>query len=131
MNHADPLPDEIVELIAQRFHALGEPMRLKLLDRLRQGEANVLELTELLATTPQNASKHLGILHRLGIVRRRKDGNFSYYSIADDSVFGLCEIVCGSIEQQLEGWRGTVSAAGSARPWDAPVACSVVSTPGR
>ena len=111
MNHTHPLPDGVIELIAQRFQALGEPMRLRLLDRLRQGEANVVELAELLQTTPQNASKHLGVLHRLGIVDRRKDGNFVYYSIADPAVFSLCEIVCGSIESELEQQRTAILAA--------------------
>lgn len=45
-----PLPDDLVELIAERFRALSEPTRIKLLDRLREGEATVLELTALIAT---------------------------------------------------------------------------------
>jgi DNA-binding transcriptional ArsR family regulator len=97
-----PLPDDLVELIAQRFRALSEPTRIKLLDRLREGEATVLELTAAIGTSEQNVSKHLGVLHRTGIVRRRKQGNFSYYSIADEGVFALCEQVCGSLQQQLE-----------------------------
>ena len=39
-----PLPDPLVELIAGRFRVLAEPMRIKLLDRLRDGDATVLEL---------------------------------------------------------------------------------------
>jgi DNA-binding transcriptional ArsR family regulator len=106
-----PLPDELVELIAQRFRALSEPTRIKLLDRLREGEASVLELTEVIGTTEQNVSKHLGVLHRTGIVARRKQGNFSYYSIADEGVFALCEQVCGSLQQQFEA-LGEIVAAG-------------------
>ncbi len=106
------LPDDLVELIAQRFRVLSEPTRIKLLDRLREGEASVLELTDLIGTTEQNVSKHLGVLRRSGIVRRRKLGNFSYYAIADESVFVLCEQVCGSLEQELEALRQIVSARG-------------------
>jgi len=105
-----PLPDDLVELIAQRFRALSEPTRIKLLDRLREGEATVLELTELVGTTEQNVSKHLGVLHRAGIVDRRKAGNFSYYSIVDEGVFALCEQVCGSLQHRLEGLRRIVAA---------------------
>jgi DNA-binding transcriptional ArsR family regulator len=97
-----PLPDHLVELIAERFRALGEPTRIKLLDRLREGEASVLELTELIGTTQQNVSKHLGVLQRAGIVARRKQGNFAYYRIVDEAVFSLCEVVCGSLQQQVE-----------------------------
>jgi DNA-binding transcriptional ArsR family regulator len=97
-----PLPDDLVELIAERFRALSEPTRIKLLDRLREGEATVLDLTELIGTTQQNVSKHLGVLQRSGIVARRKQGNFAYYRIADDGFFALCETVCGSLQEQVE-----------------------------
>jgi DNA-binding transcriptional ArsR family regulator len=106
-----PLPDDLVELIAQRFRALSEPTRIKLLDRLREGEATVLELTTAIGTSEQNVSKHLGVLHRTGIVERRKQGNYSYYSIADESVFALCEQVCGSLQQQFEA-LGKIVAVG-------------------
>lgn len=97
-----PLPDDVIELIAERFRTLSEPTRIKLLDRLREGEASVLELTELIGTTQQNLSKHLGVLQRAGIVARRKQGNFAYYRIVDEGVFVLCEAVCGSVAQQVE-----------------------------
>jgi DNA-binding transcriptional ArsR family regulator len=79
MTVSHPLPDDLVELIAERFRALSEPTRIKLLDRLREGEATVLELTELTGTTQQNVSKHLGVLQRAAIVARRKQGNFAHY----------------------------------------------------
>jgi len=103
-----PLPDDLVELIAERFRALSEPTRIKLLDRLRDGEATVLELTELLATSQQNVSKHLGVLQRAGLVARRKQGNFAYYRIIDEGVYSLCEQVCGSLQQQVESLRQLV-----------------------
>ena len=96
-----PLPDPLVELIAQRFRVLGEPMRIKLLDRLREGEATVNELREALGASQQNVSKHLGVLHQAGIVRRTKQGTSVRYAIADESVFALCEQVCGGLRAQL------------------------------
>jgi len=104
-----PLPDDLVELIAQRFRALSEPSRIKLLDRLREGEATVLELTSAIGTTEQNVSKHLGVLQRAGIVARRKQGNFAYYRIIDEGVLSLCEAVCGSLQQQVESLRQLVA----------------------
>src|SRR5947207_7785456 len=100
MTVSHPLPADLVDLIAERFRALSEPTRIKLLDRLREGEATVLELTELIGTTQQNVSKHLGMLQSTGIVARRKEGNFAYYRIVDDMVFSLCETVCGSLQHQ-------------------------------
>ncbi len=106
-----PLPDDLVELIAERFRALSEPTRIKLLDRLREGEATVFDLTELIGTTQQNVSKHLGVLQRSAIVARRKQGNFAYYRIIDEGVFSLCEEVCGSLQQQVESLRQLVGDA--------------------
>ena len=104
-----PLAEDLVELIAERFRALGEPTRIRLLDRLRDGEATVHELTAAVGTTEQNVSKHLGVLLRTGIVARRKHGTFSYYSIADEDVFVLCEHVCGSLQRRLDALRLIVS----------------------
>src|SRR6516225_6146960 len=97
---AHPLPDDLVELIAERFRALAEPTRIKLLDRLREGEATVLELTALVGTTQQNVSKHLVLLQHAGIVARRKHGNYAYYRIIDETVYTLCEAVCGSLQNR-------------------------------
>jgi DNA-binding transcriptional ArsR family regulator len=101
MSLPHPVPDELVELIARRFRAIGEPMRIKLLDRLRDGEATVNELSEAIGASQQNVSKHLALLAEAGILGRRKDGNRVYYRIADEGVFKLCEDVCGSIQEQL------------------------------
>ena len=96
-----PLPEPLIEVIAERFRVIGEPMRIRLLDALRDGEATVGELTERLGASQQNVSKHLGVLHQAGIVRREKQGTSVHYSIADDSVFDLCEQVCGGLRQQV------------------------------
>ena len=96
-----PLPDELAELIARRFRVIGEPMRIRLLDRLREGEATVNELSEALAASQQNVSKHLSVLAEARILGRRKAGTHVYYRIVDESVFALCEQVCGSVQEQL------------------------------
>jgi DNA-binding transcriptional ArsR family regulator len=97
-----PLPDDLVELIARRFRVLSEPMRIRLLDVLRDGGATVAELQEATGSSQQNVSKHLGVLLQSGIVARRKEGNFARYEIGDDSVFALCDQVCGGLRRQLE-----------------------------
>jgi DNA-binding transcriptional ArsR family regulator len=96
-----PLPEALVELIAQRFRVIGEPMRIRLLDELRDGPLTINELTEALGASQQNVSKHIGVLAQAGIVGREKDGNRVRCFIADDSVFALCELVCGGLRQQV------------------------------
>jgi DNA-binding transcriptional ArsR family regulator len=107
-----PLPPPLVALIAERFRVLGEPMRIRLLEALRDGEGTVSELQEAIGASQQNVSKHLGVLLRAGIVGRRKQGNFSVYSIVDPVVFSLCEEVCGGMRREVEE-LGVLLKAGS------------------
>ena len=104
-----PIPDSLAELIAQRFRVIGEPTRIRILDRLREDETSVQDLTDALGSSQQNVSKHLGVLAQAGIVGRRKEGNLSLYRIADDSVLALCEQVCGSLQRQLAELNEVVS----------------------
>lgn len=101
MSLPHPLPEPVVELIARRFRVIAEPMRIKILDRLRDGEASVQELADVLATSQQNVSKHLGVLHDAGILSRRKQGTSTLYALTDQSVLDLCEQVCGGLHQQF------------------------------
>ena len=96
-----PLPEALVELIAQRFRVIGEPMRIRLLDALREGPLTINALAEVLGASQQNISKHVGVLAQAGIVAREKDGNRVRCSIADESIFELCELVCGGLRQQV------------------------------
>lgn len=98
-----PLPDDLAELISGQFRMLGEPMRLKILDRLRSGERSVGVLAEELGASQQNVSKHLQTLNSSGIVARRKEGNTVFYSIADPAMVEMCDQVCTSMEKRLEG----------------------------
>lgn len=100
-----PLPDQLAALIAARFKLLAEPTRIKVLDRLRDGEASVQELAAAVGTTQQNVSKHLGALAASGVVGRRKQGNFVYYRVIDDGIWQLCDDVCGSVERRLDELR--------------------------
>jgi len=95
-----PMTPELLELVAERFKALGEPSRLSILNALREGERSVTELMEATGLTQANASKHLQLLHALGYVDRRKEGLYVHYSLAGDDVFQLCDIVCGRLEQE-------------------------------
>ena len=93
-------PDAL-ELVASRFRVMGEPVRLRLLQELALGERSVSQLASRLGTTQPNVSKHLKLMQAAGLVARRADRNSAFYSIADDSVFELCEIVCGKLAERL------------------------------
>ena len=96
---------QLLELIAGRFKILAEPMRLRILSALRSGEKTVTELVDETGAGQANVSKHLGLLHRNRLVERRKDGLNVFYSITDEGIFRLCDLVCGSLEREVEERR--------------------------
>ncbi|MBX9686876.1 MAG: metalloregulator ArsR/SmtB family transcription factor [Candidatus Obscuribacterales bacterium] len=86
-----------LEIVAARFRALSDASRLQILQNLFNGERSVQELCELTEMSQANVSKHLSVLSEQGIVQKRRQGLFVYYSIADKSIFELCEIVCSAV----------------------------------
>ena len=96
------LSDQALLLIAERFKALSEPTRLKLIMALQNGEKNVGVLVKETAATQANVSRQLQNLTEAGILKRRKQGLHVYYSVADPDVFRLCEVVCGSLEDHYK-----------------------------
>ena len=102
MEGGENLPDPLVDLIADRFRVLADPMRIKLLDQLRHGSKTVSELTEATGSSQQNVSKHLRVLHAARMVTREREGNYSRYVCSDPGVYELCEQVCGGLRRQIE-----------------------------
>lgn len=104
----------LVELVAERFRVLGEPMRIRLLNELREHDASVGELREAIDASQQNVSKHLAILHQAGMVERSKVGNQTRYRISDPTVFELCDLVCGGVRQRVDQLDSILRASGAA-----------------
>ena len=96
------LPPEAIGEVATYFQALSEPTRLQILNWLRQGERNVGELAQLCGFTAANISRHLAVLMQQGLVAREGRGTSVYYRIADESVYALCDLVCGNIARRLD-----------------------------
>jgi len=94
------LSDQALELIAARFKALSDPLRLKLIIALEDGEKNVTELVEATGKLQTNVSRQLQNLMDSGVVAKRRQGPFVYYRIADEAIFALCQHVCGSLHRQ-------------------------------
>jgi DNA-binding transcriptional ArsR family regulator len=94
-----PLSDRARELMAVRFRALGEPMRLKILERLFRSPASVGEILDTVGGTQANVSKHLAILRAGKLVRGRKEGNRTVYSISDPALERLCAVVCEAVSR--------------------------------
>lgn len=96
------MSDEMLELIAQRFRLLSDPMRLRILHQLQAGEKSVTELVEATGASQPNVSKHLSTLRTHGLVRRRQEGNMAYFSIGAPFIFDVCNTVCNSMKSEWE-----------------------------
>lgn len=94
------LSDRARERIAERFRALSEPMRLKILERLFRSPASVGEILASVGGTQANVSKHLALLHAGGLLERRRQGLKTVYSIADPTLERICAIVCEAVTRE-------------------------------
>lgn len=91
------LPTLTNETIASGFHALSEPLRLQVLELLREQELCVCDLCNALAVTQSKLSFHLKTLKEAGLVRSRQEGRWIYYSL------NLPQFV--ALEQYLADYR--------------------------
>jgi ArsR family transcriptional regulator len=105
-----PLTPELIDLIAGRFKALGEPARLAILNALRDGERSVTDLMEQTGLGQANVSKHLQLLYSLGFVDRRKEGLYVLYRLAGGEVFKLCDLMCGHVAKETDRLKRIVPA---------------------
>jgi DNA-binding transcriptional ArsR family regulator len=106
-----PLAEPLVELIAQRLSLFAQPLRIQLIDRLESGEATVQELAAAVGAGQQNVSKHLAILHRAGVVARRREGAYARYRLADVDALPLLECAAVGLARQLRQRARLIQAA--------------------
>lgn len=102
MRLVETVPSEIVQQVADYFSVLSEPMRLRILNQLRDGEKCVQDLVEATETSQANVSKHLKVMLQAGILNRRSEGTSAYYSVADNLSFELCNLVCDRLASRIE-----------------------------
>ncbi|MGJ8643579.1 MAG: ArsR/SmtB family transcription factor [Luteolibacter sp.] len=91
-----------LNLIASRFRALSEPLRLRLLNLLMQGEQTVGGLVEATGSSQANVSKHLSVLRDAEMIAMRKEGLTTVCQIADPIVNELCEMMCSRLREEME-----------------------------
>jgi DNA-binding transcriptional ArsR family regulator len=106
--------DKTLDMVAERFRVLGDPLRLRLLNALSDHERSVTELIAETGASQANVSKHLGVLLQAGLINRRKEGLFVHYACSDPKVFQICDVVCGSLKERLT--RDLSQLEGARRP---------------
>jgi ArsR family transcriptional regulator len=97
---------QLSEFKADFFKALAHPLRISILDALREGELTVNEISQRFQVEPANASQQLAVLRHRNIVLTRKEGANVYYSASDKSIFKLLDAAKEIFNHQLIGVRG-------------------------
>jgi DNA-binding transcriptional ArsR family regulator len=87
------LSDEELNRVALHFRALGEPMRLKILQSVCREPRTVNDIVAAVGATQANVSKHLSLLAGVGVLTREKSGQCVYYGMKDQLAFKMCELV--------------------------------------
>lgn len=82
---------ELSHFTAEFFKALAHPLRIRILDALRQGEIGVNDLSERLNVEQSTISQQLAVLRKSNIVVGRKEGQNVFYSVPDRAIFRLLD----------------------------------------
>ena len=103
--NANDIDIEILNLQAGLCKSLSDPKRLHIIQALRGGERSVGELTAILGVKQSNASQHLAVLRKIGVITPRKEGNTVYYRLAHPKIAEACDLVHEVIATQLKNGR--------------------------
>ena len=107
---------EISQFKAEFFKALAHPLRIRILDTLREGEVGVNELSLQLKVEQSNLSQQLAVLRGRNIVVGRKEGNNVYYSVCDPEIFRLLDVAKKIFNNRLIDVRDMLSQLKTVRP---------------
>jgi DNA-binding transcriptional ArsR family regulator len=100
-NAAHRLDRDSLEKVAEMFRVFSEATRLAILQELKAGPMSVNELVEAVEGSQANVSKQLRTLYDAGLVTKAKSGTQVFYSVCDEVVYPLCELVCGKLNRDL------------------------------
>jgi ArsR family transcriptional regulator len=95
---------------AEFFKALAHPLRIQIIDALREGERGVNELAERLGVEPTTVSQQLAVLRSRNIVYGRKEGNYVLYTVKDPMIFTLLDDARRIFNNHLVEIRDTLEA---------------------
>lgn len=96
---------QLSEFKAEFFKALAHPLRISILDALRDGELTVNEISKRFGVESANASQQLAVLRNKNIVVTRKEGANVYYFVSDKSIFKLLDAAKEIFNNHLVGVR--------------------------
>lgn len=93
--------DEMMQIVAHRFKVMSEPLRLKILQLLKNGEKSVGEIAGILHLKHGTASANLNALAKASLVTSRREGTKIYYRITNQMVLKICDVACECIHKEI------------------------------
>lgn len=90
--NSDGRPQPIHRVKAEFFRVLGHPVRVRILELLRDGERSVGDLQAALEIDSSGTSQHLGVLRKQGLLESRREGTSVFYRVKDPRTFQLLEV---------------------------------------
>lgn len=100
---------EISQFKAEFFKALSHPLRIRILDELRNGEVGVNDLSARLKVEQSSVSQQLALLRSRNFLNARKDGPNVFYSVRDPEIFRLLDAARSIFNNQLVEVRDMLS----------------------
>ncbi len=98
----EPELERLYEVVSGYFSLLAEPTRLKILNAICDGERSVSDIVDRVQASQTNVSRHLNLMYGKGVLKRRRDGQLTFYSIADPNIITLCRTACVYMAGQFE-----------------------------
>jgi len=93
--------DYVTDWISSLFKAISHPLRLEIVTYLADGEKCVLDIMKALDSEASNTSQHLTVLRNAGVLVRRKQGTFYYYSIKQPECIEIIKTAQRMVERQI------------------------------
>lgn len=84
----------VFETVSRYFSILSEPVRVRIVHAICQQERTVNEIVAATQATQTTVSRHLALMYREGVLARRREGGFVYYTVSDDALAEICRTVC-------------------------------------
>lgn len=94
--------ERVFESVSRYFSLMAEPMRVRIMHSICDGERTVGDIVDAVGATQTNVSRHLAALYQADAVYRRKAGNHVFYGIRDSALIALCRGVCIHIASRLD-----------------------------
>ncbi len=90
----------IFELQAKLCQTLGQPVRLRIINLLKDGPQCVTSIAEMIEAPQPTVSRHLAVLRSTGVLARQRKGQEVFYEITSPKIVEVCEMMRAILAEQ-------------------------------